>query len=142
MNRSERHPDSVLLDRLRAGLLDDAPEQKARLQQHLQQCPQCRHSYNRTANLLPATPGLNRRLDDLRHQALAVPPAGRHRWQLSLAAAAALALLAVTLVNLQPGEQNTNPQIATRSQATPDLYEDLDFYLWLANHKGTGNSST
>jgi hypothetical protein len=42
---------------------------------------------------------------------------------------------------LQPPESD-KPQVAASKQSVPDLYEDLDFYLWLADHKGTGDSST
>ena len=142
MNRSEQHPDSILLDQLRAGLLDDDPRQKAELEQHLQRCERCRHAYNWPGNLGSAMPELDSRLDDLRRRALTAQPARRLRALVPLAAAAALALVAVALVNLQPEPRNDGPQIANNSQAAPDLYEDLDFYLWLADHKGSGDSST
>ena len=38
----QAHPDTELLDRLRAGLLDDSIELKDRLEHHLVACPQCR----------------------------------------------------------------------------------------------------
>ncbi len=142
MNRSEQHPDSTLLDQLRAGLLDDRPQQKAEIEQHLQHCEQCRRTYDFPAGLLATPPALDSRLDALRRQALAARPIRRLRPLVPLAAAAALALVAVALVNLQPGSQNDNPQIATSNQAVPDLYEDLDFYLWLADHRDARDSST
>lgn len=144
MNRSELHPDSTLLDQLRAGLLDDMPRQKAEIEQHLQQCRYCRRAYDWPASLRAASSGVDSRLDKLRHQALAPRPARRRsRPWLPLAAAAALAVVAVALVNLlQPESPNDSPRIATNSQTVPDLYEELDFYLWLADHKGSGDSST
>ena len=142
MNRSEQHPDNVLLDQLRAGLLDGDPRQKSELEQHLQRCERCRHTYDWPASLRSAMPELDSRLDDLRRRALTAQPARRLRALVPLAAAAALALVAVALVNLQPEPQKNGPQMANNAQATPDLYEDLDFYLWLADHKGSGDSST
>jgi len=142
MNRSEQHPDSVRLDQLRAGLLDDQPQQKAELEQHLQHCERCRHGYNWPADLRSVPGELDSRLDEFRRQALSAPPVRRIRPLIPLAAAAALALVAVALVNLQPGPQYDSPQIATSGQAVPDLYEELDFYLWLADHKGSADSST
>lgn len=142
MNRSEQHPDSVVLDRLRAGLLDDDPQQKAALQQHLRQCAHCHRAYDWPASLRGVATELDARLDQLRHRALATTPADRsHRW-LPLAVAATLALVAVGLFRLQPAPETSPPQVTASKQNVPDLYEDLDFYLWLADHKGTGDSST
>ena len=44
MNSKTRHPDPVLLDQLRAGLLDDQTQLKAQLEKHLQQCEQCQQA--------------------------------------------------------------------------------------------------
>ncbi len=142
MNRSEQHPDSVALDRLRAGLLDDDPSQKNTIEQHLRQCERCRRAYEWPNGLRNVTTELDERLDQLRHQALGTPPAHRPRRWLPLAAAAALALMAVGLFELVQPPETDNPQVAASKQSVPDLYEDLDFYLWLADHKGTGDSST
>ena len=142
MNRSEQHPERVALDRLRAGLLDDDPAQKTAIEQHLRQCEHCHRAYEWPAGLCSATTELDERLDQLRRQALESPPAQRSRHWLPLAAAAALALMAVGLFQLAQPPETDNPQVATSKQSVPDLYEDLDFYLWLADHKGTGDSST
>jgi hypothetical protein len=146
MNGSERHPDSALLDRLRAGLLDDRPSQKTALEQHLQQCEYCRDAYRWPAALAASVPEPDeRQLDRLRQQALLTAGPGRHRRRLApLAVAAALAIAAVGLFRLLPStDTHTDPsRIAASSQQVPEVYEDLDFYLWLADHKGPGDSST
>ena len=61
MNRSEQHPDSILLDQLRAGLLDGDPRQKSELEQHLQHCERCRRAYDWPGNLGSAMPELDSR---------------------------------------------------------------------------------
>jgi len=139
MNSFEQHPDTELLDRLRAGLFDDEPQQRTRLEQHLQQCTDCRRAYDWPASLKSAVPDAE--LDALRKQALA-KPAHRGYRLVALAAAAALAVAAVGLVSLLPSPQAPAPRVATSRQNVPDLYEDLDFYLWLADHKGSGDSAT
>jgi hypothetical protein len=141
MNRSEQHPDSILLDRLRAGLLDDDPLKKAAVDQHLQQCDGCRRAYDWPAGLRSAAADVDEQLNQLRRRALAAPANRSRRW-LPVAAAAALALVAVALFHLLPTPDTGEPRVAASSQAVPDLYEDLDFYLWLADHKSTSDSST
>ena len=144
MNGFERHPDSELLDRLRAGLLDDDPRQRVTLEQHLQECAACRRAYDWPARLA----GLDRlpdaRLDELRRRALSGSAARAPRRLLPLAAAAALALAAVGLVSLLPSPSSPPaPRVAASDTGqVPELYEDLDFYLWLADHKGTADHST
>jgi hypothetical protein len=147
MNGFEQHPDTELLDRLRAGLFDQSPQQRTRLEHHLQACAHCRRAYNWPGSLRDAALP-DAQLDALRKRALAGHGA-RRRYRLApLAAAAALALAAVGLVSLLHSPQAPAPQLAVKEQAAPvpDLYEDLDFYLWLADHKdnqqGSGDSST
>jgi ferric-dicitrate binding protein FerR (iron transport regulator) len=142
MNKPERHPDTEVLDRLRAGLLDDQPQRKAALEQHLQQCASCRRHQDWAAQLNETVPLPDQQLDRLRRRALAAPAVKRHHRLLPLAAAAALAIAAVGLFHLLPAPESGNPQVATSNQSVPDLYEDLDFYLWLADHKAPGDSST
>jgi len=145
MNSFEQHPDTELLDRLRTGLFDDQPQLRARLEQHLQQCPKCRRAHNWAGDLLDSGTLPDAQLDALRRQTLA-HPAAQH-WQhrlLPLAAAAALALAAVGLIGYLPSPDSPPaPQVAVSEQGNvPELYEDLDFYLWLADHKGSDDSST
>lgn len=145
MNSFEQHPDTEQLDRLRAGLFDDDPQRRIRLEQHLQQCEHCRRAYDWPARLAGLEAVAETRLDALRRQALAgAPSRRRHRRLLPLATAAAMALVAVGVVSLLPSPQTPPaPRIAASDPTrVPDLYEDLDFYLWLADHKGSADSST
>ncbi|HHO68284.1 MAG TPA: hypothetical protein ENK12_04550 [Gammaproteobacteria bacterium] len=148
MNDPTRHPDTELLDRLRAGLLDDQPQAKQRLEDHLRECRRCA----RLADWQPLAarvtgPGDAARLDAAlrraRQQAL-----GRRRRPtrrlLPLALAASLvAAIAVGLYTPQP-ETDTGPTRVAHSEeaGTPDLYEDLDFYLWLADHRQGGGGQS
>jgi len=144
MNMYETHPDSKQIDSLRAGLLDENLSLKADIETHLDQCASCQKYYNLAGHLLPGklpvdTPA--EQLDRIRQQSL---EARAHRLRLlPFAAAAVLALVAVVLV--KPSLQNTAPdtRIAQTSvDSAPVLYEDLDFYLWLADHKENSDSAT
>lgn len=147
MNTHKTHPDSEQLDSLRAGLLDDDPQRKADIETHLNHCAACRQRYDLAGHLQPgrlpvAAPGAE--LEQIRQQALETRSA-RPRRLFSFAVAAALALVAVVLV--KPSLQDTPPadtRVAqkTPQEITPVLYEDLDFYLWLADHKENSDSST
>jgi len=78
-----------------------------------------------------------------RRQALASGRTRRH--SLLPYAAAATLVLAVTigLWTTRPGIDTTN-MVAETEHTVPDIYEDLDFYLWLANQNEseTHNGST
>ena len=150
---TQQHPDSETLDRLRAGLLDDRPEEKAALEAHLATCDRCRASSDIWQQLDPNALGpdvdhaeLEQALSAARRQALS-RGGGAHRNPRRLLpyAAAATLVLAITvgLWTIQPGV-DTNGMMADNTQAVPDIYEDLDFYLWLANEEenNTGNGST
>lgn len=148
MNRIDRHPDTELLDRLRAGLLDQEPAQKARLEAHLESCETCRRRAERVAQLQPdatALQNLERRLDQARQRAMQMPRrASLPRLVVPVAAAAAVALLAVILVDPLQQEAPSEPQLADSTAVeVPELYEELDFFLWLADHKArTRDSAT
>jgi hypothetical protein len=150
---NQQHPDTELLDRLRAGLLDDRPEEKATLEQHLEGCERCRTHTGIWQQLGPH--GLGPRMDgagigtalqEARRQALAHSGSThvRRRSLLPYAAAATLVLaVTVGLWTSQPGIETTD-RVADTGQTVPDIYEDLDFYLWLANQNEseTDNGST
>lgn len=148
MNTIDRHPDTELLDRLRAGLLDQEPAQKARLEAHLESCETCRRRAERVAQLQPdatALQNLERRLDQARQRAMQMPRrASLPRFVVPVAAAAAVALLAVILVDPLQQEAPSEPQLADSTAVeVPELYEELDFFLWLADHKArTRDSAT
>ena len=146
MSSYRHHPEPELLDQLRAGLLDEKPAQKAELESHIQHCEACRQLYDWPAALRPEAPqvgALSRQLDQARQQALAVPDKSLLRRFVPVAAAAAIALVAVILVNpLQQPDSDDTQLAGTGRTDTPEVFEDLDFYLWLADHKDTEDSST
>ncbi|MEN8763404.1 MAG: hypothetical protein ABF290_13310 [Thiogranum sp.] len=146
MSEPDQHPDSELLDRLRAGLLDENPLQKDGLEAHLQQCVTCRRGYDWPAALRSddaQIQHLARQLDRSRRQALSARKKTTLRRFAPLAAAAVLALLAVLVVKpLQSPDTDDTRLAGTTPGAVPEIYEDLDFYLWLADHKASPDSST
>lgn len=136
---NQQHPDTEQLDRLRAGLLDDRPDEKAALEQHLAGCNSCSAHAGIWKQLDPGALGpqldtgaIDSALQAARRQALA-DKAGRRPRSLVPYATAALLVLTVTvgLWTIQSGTDTTN-MMAENSQTVPDIYEDLDFYLWLA----------
>jgi hypothetical protein len=147
--REQTHPDTALLDRLRAGLLDTAVEEKTRLQRHIETCAQCRAYLDGWQQLGPAALGpdlepasIVTQLRQFRQQALASAKRPRLR-NYQLLATAALLLVAVTvgLWTIQYQDSDA-PQITAQSNETvPDLYEELDFYLWLADQNGDDTAS-
>ena len=135
------HPDLKQLDMLRAGLLDDASDEKAILEQHLAECSACRAEYGqwqRLASIMEnplQETSLTGDLQRARQMALAARTA-TSRWSSAIPyAAAAMLLIAVSAGILTlPNGQITSPAMTTQTaQTIPDTYEDLDFYLWLAN---------
>jgi anti-sigma factor RsiW len=135
------HPDLEQLDMLRAGLLDDAPDEKTIIERHLAECAACRAQsgqWQRLAAIMENLPQEETLRDDLqraRQTALAAKPA-LPRWSSAIPyAAAAMLLLAVsTGILTLPTGQVTSPAITTQTaQSIPDTYEDLDFYLWLSS---------
>ncbi len=145
MNMHDRHPDDEQLDRLRAGLLDDEPALKTEIEAHLNQCASCRTRYHWSGQLHPGKPAIDTptgQLDSIRQ--LALDTTARRSRRLPYAIAVALALLVVVLVKpaLQDAPETTRLAQTPTEEATPVLYENLDFYLWLADHKGdTGSTS-
>jgi hypothetical protein len=146
MNRPDQHPDSELLDQLRAGLLDEDPLQKAGLEAHIKQCVTCRRAYDWPAALRSDDAQIHhlaRQLDQSRRQALLARKKPALRRFAPLAAAAAIALLAVLVIKPLQSPDSDDTQLAgTTPGAVPEIYEDLDFYLWLADHKSSPDSST
>ncbi|HUT40843.1 MAG TPA: hypothetical protein VM011_05815 [Gammaproteobacteria bacterium] len=143
---SQQHPDQEQLDRLRAGLLDDTPQDKALLEAHLAACDTCQAQFGSWEQLGPGALGpdlepaaLGRDLRAARMRALdsSTP---RHRHTFAPYATAALLLIAVT-VGIWTGQhwlQPQQPQLTAQApHEVPDIYEDLDFYLWLAGQQDT-----
>jgi hypothetical protein len=137
----QAHPDTELLDRLRAGLLDNNLEMKDRLERHLIACPQCRDRLHAWEHLgldaLGAWPVADKKLSvELKLARRQAMMAGRQRRiiRYPALATAAVLLIAVSagLWTLRHEFIDTAPMTASTSEAVPDLYEDLDFYLWMA----------
>jgi anti-sigma factor RsiW len=140
---NKAHPDTELLDRLRAGLLDDDAGTKNRLERHLATCPHCRGRLSAWEHLgrdvlggWPVTQdALSATLRLVRRRAMT---AGRQRpivLRHPLLATAAMLLIAVSagFWTLRHEFADTVSMTAQRGEEVPDLYEDLDFYLWMAN---------
>ncbi len=145
MNRhSKQHPDSELLDQLRAGLLDDQPTVKSELEAHLAGCEHCRQLTDWQQLAIPAMDPeqLEQRLAGIRQTVLATPVRPVRRY-LPLAAAASLIVALGSVLLLGEQESATNQELATARAGTEtiDLYEDLDFYLWMADHKTSDKQS-
>ena len=142
------HPEPEQLDRLRAGLLDDQPEAKAALEAHVSGCEVCqaRGSWHllQPGNLGPDfdTDTLQLALRKARLQALQAGDRRRH-YEFAPYATAALLLIAVFIGiwTLQPDGSGQQQMAAQDVRMIPDVYEDLDFYLWLANQKEDENGN-
>jgi len=144
MNMLNIHPDDELLDRLRAGLLDDEPALKAKIETHLGQCASCRKRYNGSGHLHPGKLAIDTPTAQLdRFRQLALGATARPSRRLPYAIAVALALVAVVLIKPALQDDPATTRLAqTPPEATPVLYENLDFYLWLADHKGDADSTS
>jgi anti-sigma factor RsiW len=144
-----RHPDPELIDRLRAGLLDERPADKAALEAHLSDCSACRACRDSWRQLSPdrlggprhAGDALSHELAAVRRQALRAASARRRFRGIPAYATAALLLIALGagLLLLQPALQDDDRLAAFEEDSIPDPYEDLDFYLWLANQDESGD---
>ena len=146
MRGPDQHPDSELLDQLRAGLLDEYPSQKTELEAHMKQCEKCRQSFDWPGALRSDDTQIQHligQLDGARREALRAPQKTALRRFTPLAAAAAVALVAGLVVKpLQSPDTDETQLAGTTAGTVPDVYEDLDFYLWLADHKSSADSST
>ncbi|HEX9627442.1 MAG TPA: hypothetical protein VGA00_10945 [Acidiferrobacterales bacterium] len=138
------HPDADALDRLRAGLLDDAPERRRVLLDHLGGCDGCRTRYGVADRVRAALdermdpPAVSSALRTRRRAALAGAggrPAARAP-RLALAGAALSLLVGIGIFFALEAERPAEglPQLASQ-EPVPDLYDDLDFYLWLARER-------
>jgi len=125
---------------LRAGLLDDAPDRRALLERHLAGCRTCREQaapWQKLASRLGATlepAGLPADLRRARQSALTTATRHTPRALVPYAAAAALLIAVIVgILGLPAGPLHAPHKATQTAQAVPDTYEDLDFYLWLAN---------
>ena len=141
---SQQHPDPEQLDQLRAGLLDDQADEKKSLESHIEHCPSCQSLVNNWQQLGPGALGpqlgeesLGHALQQARQQALSDADT-RHARTFTPYATAALLLIAVSIGFWVAQPEHLDTQLATvdAGQEVPDLYEDIDFYLWLAGQNG------
>jgi len=140
MNDLEMHVSDEQLDRLRAGLLDDAPAEKARISAHLAHCTRCHGRHGLWGDLVAklntgVAQSASERLAGVRR--LALQARGRQTSyaaaRLALAASITLALglgLYINLDSLQPDPASAPTLVADAADA--DLFSELDFYVWLA----------
>jgi anti-sigma factor RsiW len=136
----DRHPDREQLDRLRAGLLDDEPDTRAALEAHIEGCPDCQASLQGWQQLGPDALGPaidTARVEAGLRQARQIALAGTgHRRPMRYATLATAALLLVIvsagLLTLNTGQQQNTLQATA---GVPEIYEDIDFYLWLADQQ-------
>jgi len=144
-----QHPSTIVLDALRAGLLDSHPERRAAVTTHLSTCADCRRQAALAPRLLRALDQqtiderLAAQLAARRRQALHGSPRRRARATfLGLAVAAILVAIAVGLGTIFLNDaKNPAPAAATADTPSPDLYADLDFYLWLMHKQSHGDKS-
>lgn len=150
----QTHPDTEQLDRLRCGLLDDEPQLKILLDEHIAACPDCMarfSGWNQLHQMAGKTgvtdQQLKRKLGSARQTALAASPSTRPHRLIPLAAAAALlTALSAGLLTLQYNDsgfiqENDDTLAVQTGNDIPDVYEDLDFYLWLATQKENGGAT-
>ena len=145
MANTSQHPAPEQLDRLRAGLLDNEMDTATILEAHIRNCPECQNHLNgwtRLQELAQSSEGdqslLASRLQEAREAALnTVAPVKKPLLQPALAIAASLMLVAGlalwspwSALDLAPDQMAQHQE-----EQGPDLYEDLDFYLWLAGRQ-------
>jgi len=150
---SHSHPDDRALDMLRAGLLDDARDLRA----HVEVCTVCRQRlavWDRLARALPAgiSPygALTEQLRARRHLALAGRSAGHasggRRWTpqyLAMAAAVTAVAIGVGMfMTLDREGSDVSPAtLSAQADRPPDIFADIDFYLWLTT-EGLGENAS
>lgn len=152
-----RHPTMNDLDRLRAGLLDDSPAEKTALTTHLETCASCRSRATGVRNIVAAASELQQdswieqALRARRAQALQGRSSSAHRglgrqyvWGPALAAAFVLAMVGLNFQALfaPPAGTGSPPQVVAEAETAnnaPDVYDDLDFYIWLSSQDEAAN---
>ena len=143
MTEMTQHPTSEQLDRFRAELLDQ--ETSSALKVHVQHCSQCQQALAGWAALqeqaeasMPDKQQVAAQLKIARNDALSSLSYNRNPFfQPAMAVAASVALVA-SLALWQPWSSiaiNPGQMVQLQEETTPELYEDLDFYLWLAGEQ-------
>ncbi|MEE8429168.1 MAG: hypothetical protein V3S33_06670 [Gammaproteobacteria bacterium] len=145
MANTSQHPTPEQLDRLRAGLLDEEMDTATILEAHIPNCPECQdylRGWTRMQELAQSSEGnqalLASRLREAREAALSTAaPAKKPLPHPALAIAASLMLVAGLLLWSPWSALDIAPNQMAQHQEEqgPGLYEDLDFYIWLAGHQ-------
>lgn len=136
------HLTDIELDARRAGLHRGGTDDTKRTDDHLDQCSHCRTRLQRWADVAITLDARNPWLDQaLRRRRQAAlngdgTPTRARPWRLTAALAAGLTGVALGLGVMRHSSENTAPVMPAQAPATaeapdPDLYADIDFYLWL-----------
>lgn len=144
------HPTDRQLDELRAGMLDERLADREALRAHVTECAVCAarlELWDQTRQVLGIEHrGVRHALRARRAAALtgnaAIVPRPV-RWGLPMALAAGVAAVALGLGTLvYPPDNTDDVPLAATAADEPDLYTDIDFYLWLLRkqHDETGPS--
>ena len=145
------HPQAADLDRLRAGLYDRDNATRDALLQHLQACDTCRARIAdwdglRNAADTARDPRLSRELRTRRQAALAGQASGRATPEQHWPRYAVAATLAITIgigvfFRFEAPLPGAQPELSVaQSDKVPDVYTDIDFYLWLAKQPAHNDS--
>ncbi|MFL6652030.1 MAG: hypothetical protein ACJ8J7_12170 [Sulfurifustaceae bacterium] len=142
------HPSAADLDRLRAGLLDPEPAVRERLSAHVRTCPVCQERVGLWPHLIEqlegasAERGLVGRLAVRRERALrGERTQTRRRAPFAFALAAAVAAAAIGLGIFFFNDDDMAPADPVAATNSPDLYADIDFYLWLMEKQESQDAS-
>jgi len=144
----DRHPSTVELDALRAGSLDSDPDRRAAVLAHLGHCAACQTQnalwpqVRRTLDQQTANDDVAGALAVRRHRALkGVRRASSRPVYFRFAVAAALTAIAIGIGSVFFIEtERPETTVAAVEAQSPDLYADLDFYLWLMHNPSDDNS--
>lgn len=137
---SETHPADDDLDRLRAGLLAPSDPAYARLRAHSETCAHCQardRVWTRVREQLERgsrDPGLAARLRARRERALRGEGARTRPRAAAAFATFLVATLAIglgTWAYLERHDGEARIAAGPGPDGVPDLYADIDFYLWL-----------
>lgn len=152
MFETRHHPDDIQLDKLRAGLLDDEPSTLTGVTAHVEHCARCRARLDKWPRLTAVleldrpneaalTAGLSSSAPSAQGTKRAAGGHGVPKLAMALAAALVLALGLRFMLDRQTASDDQTSIVANDAAKVPDLYSNIDFYLWMAQHnKASGGS--
>jgi len=144
-----QHPSAAEFDKLRSGLLDSDPTRRTAVLAHVNACATCQQQEALWPRLLHALDqqaadrGIAGALAARRHKALRSARRARPRpAYLGLAIAATITAIAIGIGTLFLNDtKDPTSVVAAVESPAPDLYADLDFYLWLMHKRTNDNAS-